>query len=61
MLNLTTEWLRSLGLLPAPLTPEQILHRKLSVLAMKVRAVQMCELHQCTGYEAPVEIRQVWR
>ena len=61
MINITTTWLRSLGLLPTPLTPQQRMQQKFLVLAWKIRAVQMCELHQETGYLAPEEIRRVWQ
>lgn len=55
MLNLTTTWLRSLGLLPTPLTPQQMLLNKQYDLAMRIRAVQMNNLYAGTGYRVPFE------
>ena len=55
MLNLTTNWLRSLGLLPKPLTPQQIMLNKQYDLALRIRAVQMNALYAGTGYRGPFE------
>ena len=55
MINLTTTWLRSLGLLPTPLTPQQIRQQKLAIVAWRIRAVQMNNLYNGTGYRVPFE------
>lgn len=55
MLNLTTTWLRSLGLLPTPLTPQQIRQQKFAIVAWRIRAVQMNNLYSGTGYRVPFE------
>ena len=56
MLNLTTNWLRSIGLLPIPLTPEQIRRQKLCILAWRIRADQMNALYRGTGYSEPFKV-----
>lgn len=60
MINLT-HWLRSIGFLSTPLTPEQMRMWRCRDLAWRIRAVQMCELHNETGYGPPSGIREVWR
>lgn len=56
MPNLITHWLRSLGILPRPLTPEQYRQRKLAELAWLIRADRMNALYAGTGRPKPFDI-----